>query len=188
MFIQTENTPNPATLKFLPGQILTTGEPVDCPNADTAERVSPLAERLFQLDGVEGVMIGAEALSVTKSEGTSWDVLKLQIMGLLMEHLSAGLPIVFAEVQSTSSENLSDTDIDDSVTSKVKMLIETRVRPIVARDGGDIVSERFKDGIVYLRMRGACAGCPSATMTLKNGVENMLKTYVPEVVSVQQVL
>lgn len=186
MFIQTENTPNPATVKFLPGQTLTSGDPVDCPDADAAEHVSPLAERLFQLDGVNGVMIGAEAVSVTKAEDASWDVLKLQIMGVLMEHLSAGLPVVYEAAKSQDAS--AAPDANDSLASKVKMLIETRVRPVVARDGGDIVFERFEDGIVFLRMRGACAGCPSATITLKNGVENMLKTYVPEVVSVQQVL
>lgn len=182
MFIQTEATPNPATLKFLPGRILNTGAAVDCPSLEAAAALSPLAERLFQLDGVTGVMIGGDAVSVTKAEAASWDVLKLQVMGLLVEHLSRG-----HQVLSAAAAMATSADDDDSVGGRVKKLIETRVRPAVARDGGDIVFDRFDEGIVYLRMKGACAGCPSATVTLKNGVEAMLKAYVPEVLAVRQV-
>lgn len=181
MFIQTEATPNPATLKFLPGRILNEGAAVDCPTPEAAAELSPLAERLFQIDGVAGVMIGGDAVSVTKTADARWEVLKLQVMGLLVEHLSRGHGILHPAAQAARADD------DDSVAGRVRKLIETRVRPAVARDGGDIVFDRFDEGIVYLRMRGACAGCPSATVTLKNGVEAMLKTYVPEVVAVRQV-
>lgn len=183
MFIQTEATPNPATLKFLPGRILNTGAAVDCPSPEAAAALSPLAERLFQLDGVAGVMIGGDAVSVTKAEAANWEVLKLQVMGLLVEHLSRGHQVL----SPAAAAMVAGADDDDSVGSRVKKLIETRVRPAVARDGGDIVFDRFDEGIVYLRMKGACAGCPSATVTLKNGVEAMLKAYVPEVLAVRQV-
>ncbi len=182
MFIQTEATPNPATVKFLPGRVLNPGAAVDCPTPEAAAELSPLAERLFQIDGVAGVMIGGDAVSVTKAADARWEVLKLQVMGLLVEHLSRGHAVLHPTA-ATAAE-----DDDDSVAGRVRRLIETRVRPAVARDGGDIVFDRFDDGIVYLRMRGACAGCPSATVTLKNGVEQMLKTYVPEVVGVRQIV
>ncbi len=182
MFIQTEVTPNPATVKFLPGQPLIDGVPVDCPDADTAEAKSPLAERLFQLDGVTGVLIGADSIAVTKTDDADWDRLKLQVMGVLVEHLSAGHPVVFAPDVACSS-----AAADDSVEGQIKSLIDTRVRPVVAQDGGDIVFDCYVDGIVYLKMKGACAGCPSATMTLKNGVERMLKAYIPQVQEVRQV-
>ncbi len=181
MFIQTEATPNPATLKFLPGRELNPGTAVDCPSPEAAAELSPLAERLFQIDGVVRVMIGRDAVSVTKAEDARWELLKLPIMGLLVEHLSRG-----HRVLHPAAETAAPVD-DDSVGGRIRKLIETRVRPAVARDGGDIVFDRFDDGIVYLHMRGACAGCPSATLTLKNGVEAMLKTYVPEVVAVRQV-
>jgi len=180
MFIQTETTPNPATVKFLPGRVLTENGPVDCPTPEDAATRSPLAERLFQLDGVTGVLIGRDAVAVTKADAASWDALKLQVMGLLVEHLTLGHRVVFeAEAAAAGA--------DGGIGGRIRDLIETRVRPVVARDGGDIVFDRFDDGIVYLRMKGACAGCPSATLTLKNGVEAMLKTYVPEVVAVRQV-
>jgi len=180
MFIQTETTPNPATVKFLPGRVLTEGGPVDCPTPEDAAARSPLAERLFQLDGVTGVLINRDAVVVSKAETASWDVLKLQVMGLLVEHLTLGHRILFETAAAAAGD-------DDGIGGRIRDLIETRVRPVVARDGGDIVFDRFDEGIVYLRMKGACAGCPSATITLKNGVEAMLKTYVPEVVAVRQV-
>lgn len=183
MFIQTEATPNPATVKFLPGQVLNAGAAVDCPSPEAAAALSPLAERLFQLDGVAGVMIGGDAISVTKADDVRWEVLKLQVMGLLVEHLSRGHQVLSPEALG----KVAEMDDDDSIGGRIRKLIETRVRPAVARDGGDIVFDRFDDGIVYLRMKGACAGCPSATVTLKNGVEAMLKAYVPEVVAVRQV-
>jgi len=184
MFIQTETTPNPATLKFLPGHQLISTAPVDCPTAEDAARLSPLAERVFMVDGVVGVMIGSESVAVTKAEGASWDVLKLQIMGVLVEHLSRGYKVVYDGEQKPQ---VGSSAFDDTVEGQIQMLIETRVRPVVARDGGDIVFDRYEDGIVYLRMKGACAGCPSATLTLKKGVESMLKAYIPDVLAVQQV-
>lgn len=182
MFIETETTPNPATLKFLPGRVLSERGSVDCPSPEAAAELSPLAERLFQIDGVAGVMIGRDSVAVTKTETASWGILKLQVLGLLVEHLTFGHRVLN---QERSVEPVA-AGSGDGIGDRIRALIEDRVRPVVARDGGDIVFDRFDDGIVYLRMKGACAGCPSATLTLKNGVEAMLKTYVPEVVAVRQ--
>lgn len=184
MFIQTETTPNPATLKFLPGHDLISTAPVDCPTAEDAARLSPLAERVFMVDGVIGVMIGVDSIAVTKSDDVSWDVLKLQVMGVLVEHLSRGYKVVYDGEQKPQ---VGAETFDDSIEGQIQMLIQTRVRPVVAKDGGDIVFDHYEDGIVYLRMKGACAGCPSATITLKRGVESMLKAYVPDVIAVKQV-
>ncbi len=181
MFIETEATPNPATMKFLPGRILNERGAVDCPCLEAAASLSPLAERLFQIDGVVGVLIGRDSVAVTKAGDASWDVLTLQVLGLLLEHLTFGLRVLNEEAPPAAVND------DDGIGGRVKDLIETRVRPVVARDGGDIVFDRFGDGIVYLRMMGACTGCPGATLTLKNGVEAMLKAYIPEVVAVRQV-
>ena len=180
MFIQTETTPNPTTLKFIPGQeVLATGS-ADFPNAEAASR-SPLAQRLFEVDNVERVFFGTDFISVTKSDG-EWPHLKPAILGVIMEHFTAGLPVM-DEVESDDGENQEE----DETVIKIKELIDTRVRPAVAQDGGDIVFHGFEDGIVYLHMQGACAGCPSSAITLKNGIENMLKHYIPEVVEVQQI-
>ena len=179
MFIQTQATPNPATLKFLPGQTILENGLKDYQSADDAGN-SPLAQRLFTLQGVTGVFLGPDFVSVSKSDNTDWDVLKSMVMMTLMEHLSTGQPIIIADD--------ADTDVDeddDEITAQIKELIATRVRPMVMMDGGDIVFDRFDDGIVYLSMRGACAGCPSSTATLKSGIENMLKHFVPEVVEVR---
>jgi Fe-S cluster biogenesis protein NfuA len=184
MFIETEATPNPATMKFLPGRVLSERGGVDCPSPEVAAALSPLAERLFQIDGVAGVMIGRDSVAVTKTDAASWGVLKLQVLGLLVEHLTFGHRVL----NEDRSVGIAAENDGDGIGGRIKALIETRVRPVVARDGGDIVFDRFDDGVVYLRMRGACAGCPSATLTLKNGVEAMLKTYVPEVVAVRQVI
>lgn len=180
MFIQTEATPNPATIKFLPG----------CPvmGAATAEYTaegdtgnSPLAKRLFQINGVKSVFFGSDFISVTKSDEALWDQLRIHILGILMQHFTAGLPVVegMTVAPHAAPEN------EDEITKQIRELIETRVRPAVANDGGDIVFDRFEDGVVYLHMRGACAGCPSSTMTLKSGIENMLKHFVPEVQAVE---
>lgn len=179
MFIQTQATPNPATLKFLPGQTILENGLKDYQSADDAGS-SPLAQRLFTLQGVTGVFLGPDFVSVSKSDNTDWGVLKSMVMMTLMEHLSTGQPIVISDD--------ADTDVDeddDEITAQIKELIATRVRPMVMMDGGDIVFDRFDDGIVYLSMRGACAGCPSSTATLKSGIENMLKHFVPEVVEVR---
>jgi Fe-S cluster biogenesis protein NfuA len=180
MFIQTEETPNPATLKFLPGRKVLERGTAEFKNEDAA-KASPLAQRLFKLQGVRGVFLSGDFISVSKADDTDWGVLRPMILGALMEHLSTGQPIINQNVeQKTASQ-------DDPLVEQIKELLETRVRPAVMMDGGDIAFESFEDGIVYLRMHGACSGCPSSTMTLKSGIENMLKHYVPEVKEVRPV-
>ena len=182
MFIQTEQTPNPATLKFLPGRtVLETGT-ADFTNADEAESRSPLAAHLFGIDGVVGVFLGADFITITKSAEKEWHVLKPAILGAIMEHMTTGLPII-SDVPATEASE--DSGEDSDVVVQIKELLETRVRPAVAQDGGDIVFEGFDSGVVYLQLRGACAGCPSSTMTLKMGIENMLRHYIPEVTEVR---
>ena len=180
MFIQTEGTPNPATLKFLPGtQVMARGTA----NFEAADQAgnSPLAQRLFEIEGVTGVFLGSDFITATKNDASDWNVLKPQILGAIMEHLSQGKPVM-----DGADEAAAATD-DDPIVAQIKELLDTRVRPAVAQDGGDIVFREFKDGIVYLHMQGACSGCPSSTMTLKHGIENMLKHYVPDVQEVQAV-
>ena len=184
MFIETESTPNPATLKFIPGeQVLGARGTADFIDAATAER-SPLAERLFQLDGVARVFLGADFVTVTKTADADWATLRTQALGAIMEHYLAGRPILADE----ADEEAEDVDpADQEVVAQIKELLDTRVRPAVAGDGGDIVFRGFRDGVVRLRMQGACSGCPSSRATLKHGVETMLRHYVPEVVAVEQV-
>ncbi len=182
MFIQTEQTPNPATLKFLPGQPVMERGTANFPSADQAAR-SPLAVRLFAIEGVIGVFLGADFVTVAKSDALEWHVLKPPVLGALMEHLSAGLPVI---EEDENPAQTSDED-DDEVVAQIKELLDTRVRPAVAQDGGDIVYHGFEDGVVYLHLQGACAGCPSSSVTLKMGIENMLKHYVPEVQRVEAV-
>jgi Fe-S cluster biogenesis protein NfuA len=182
MFIQTEGTPNPASLKFLPGrEVLRTGS-VDMPDAESA-RQSPLAERLFQVEGVAGVFLGTDFITVTKRTDKQWDVLKPALLGIIMEHFVANRPVL-SEGLATPAESAED---DDEVVSQIKELLDTRVRPAVAQDGGDIVFRGFDRGIVYVRLQGSCSGCPSSTATLRMGIENMLKHYVPEVMEVRAV-
>ncbi len=181
MFIQTEQTPNPATLKFLPGRAIMGSGTLDCPTAESAKQ-SPLAERLFAIDGISGVFLGSDFVTVTKQPDTEWQVLKPRVLGAIMDHLLSGLPIVLASAATAAS-----TEDDDEVVQQIKELLETRVRPAVAQDGGDIIFERFADGVVYLHLQGSCSGCPSSTATLKSGIENMLRHYVPEVVEVRAV-
>jgi len=183
MFIQTEQTPNPATLKFLPGQAVMSQGTANFTSADTATR-SPLALRLFGIDGVIGVFFGSDFVTVAKSDDIEWHVLKPSILGALMEHLTADLPIIEGEAAADDS----DAGDDDEIVGQIKELLDTRVRPAVAQDGGDIVFHGFEKGVVYLHMQGACAGCPSSSITLKSGIENMLKHYVPEVIRVEAVL
>lgn len=180
MFIQTEATPNPATIKFLPGQTVLAQGLKDYKAADDAAN-SPLAQRLFGLQGVSGVFLGPDFVSVSKADDTDWEMLKPMVLAALMEHFSTGQPVVLEEETGDSSED------DDEITAQIKELIATRVRPMVMMDGGDIVFDRFDEGIVYLQMHGACAGCPSSTATLKSGIENMLKHFVPEVDEVRPV-
>ncbi len=180
MFIQTEATPNPSTVKFLPGQAVLEAGVAEFKSLEQAAP-SPLAQRLFGLQGVSGVFFGTDFVSVSKSDDTDWSMLKPMVLGALMEHFSTGQPVMSGAVKSNAGED------DDEISAQIRELIETRVRPMVAMDGGDIEFESFDDGIVMLRMRGACAGCPSSTMTLKDGIENMLKHFVPEVIEVRPV-
>jgi Fe-S cluster biogenesis protein NfuA len=185
MFIQTEQTPNPATLKFLPGQAVIEGGVVDFTAPERAEG-SPLARRVFAVEGVTGVFLGADFITVTKAEGEDWYVLKAAVLGAIMEHYLSGDPAVEAALQH-GDDNADAGAEDDALVRQIRELIDTRVRPAVAQDGGDIIFRGFERGVVYLHMRGACSGCPSSTITLKNGIENLLRYYVPEVVEVRPV-
>ncbi len=189
MFIQTENTPNPNTVKFLPGHAVmddpSIGGGVAEFKTSEAAAVSMLAQKLFGLNGVTGVFYGSDFISVTKDDEAAWEKLKTLIMAAIMDHAMTGMPL-FREGMSPKDTQGSTNEDDDELTVQIKELLDTRVRPMVAMDGGDIVFDRFEEGIVYLTMRGACAGCPSSTMTLKDGIENMLRHYVPEVLEVRQ--
>ena len=182
MFIQTEQTPNPSTLKFLPGRVVMEKGTMDFASPDAAVP-SPLAKRLFAIEGVERVFFGSDFVTVTKEANLDWQILKPSILGGIMEHYTSGEPVV-----SESGEAVAAAEDDDDVVAQIKELLDTRVRPAVAQDGGDIVFQDFRDGVVYLHMQGACSGCPSSTATLKMGIENLLKHYVPEVVEVQAAL
>lgn len=185
MFIQTQDTPNPATVKFLPGQdVLSSGKTIDFSSESEAKN-SPLAQRLFSIVGVVRVFLAQDFVSVTKADDTDWSMLKPMILAALMEHLSTGQPVILENDQNKEVK-AEDAVEDDEITKQIKELLDERVRPMVAMDGGDIVFDRFEDGIVYLQMQGACSGCPSSTVTLKSGIENMLRHYVPEVVEVRQ--
>ena len=187
MFIQTESTPNPATLKFLPGrEVMGEGAVADFPDAKAADR-SPLAHALFGIDGVSRLFFGSDFISFTKTE-IDWKQLKAPVLGAIMDHFTRGLPLI-----EGSSEEEDDAaqygQGDPEVIAQIRELIDTRVRPAVAQDGGDIIYKGFdgETGIVSLHLQGSCAGCPSSTMTLKNGIENMLRHYVPEVTAVEAV-
>jgi len=158
---------------------------MDFPNAETAS-ASPLAQRLFAVGGVEGVFLGADFVTVTKGEG-EWQHLKPMLLGAIMEHFTSGAPVIAEEGASTASAHAVYDGEDEEIVVQIKDLLDTRVRPAVAQDGGDIVFHGYKEGTVFLHMRGACAGCPSATMTLKNGIENLLRHYIPEVELVEAV-
>ncbi|KIT17665.1 NifU family protein [Jannaschia aquimarina] len=184
MFIQTETTPNPATLKFLPGQTVLDAGTADFPTADAGAQ-SPLARRIFAVDGVTGVFLGNDFVTVTKTDGTEWDHVKPSILGAIMEHFQSGDPAMEGEAEAAHGSNHDEAD--EEVVGQIKELLDTRVRPAVAQDGGDITFHGFDRGVVYLQMRGACAGCPSSTMTLKMGIENLLRHYIPEVLEVRPV-
>ena len=181
MFIQTEETPNPATLKFLPGRTVLEGGTADF-RADADTSRSPLAQRLFQVEGVAGVFFGADFISITKADDKEWFLLKPAILGVIMEHFTAGRPVLLEAEESPAA-----AEEDDEIVAQIKELLDTRVRPAVAQDGGDILFHGFEDGVVYLHMQGACAGCPSSTATLKMGIENLLRHYIPEVNEVRPV-
>ena len=186
MFIQTETTPNPATLKFLPGRtVLATGT-LDMRDKSEAVR-SPLAERLFDVEGVGGVFLGSDFITVTKTGG-EWPQLKPAILGVIMEHFMSGAPVVAADAGDSGSEADEFFEAGDADTvATIKELIETRVRPAVANDGGDITFRGYRDGVVYLAMKGSCSGCPSSTATLKHGIQNLLRHFVPDVTEVRPI-
>jgi Fe-S cluster biogenesis protein NfuA len=185
MFIQTEQTPNPATLKFLPGQpVMPTAGTADFTDPEESA-ASPMASRLFQVEGVTGVFLGADFITVTKADDQDWYLLKPAVLGAIMEHFLSGEPVI--EAGAGVADESGHAPEDDAIVRQIRELIDTRVRPAVAQDGGDITFQGFDRGVVYLHMRGACSGCPSSTITLKNGIENLLRYYVPEVVEVRPV-
>jgi len=185
MFIETEDTPNPATLKFLPGrEVLGHLGSADFRDADSAARGSGLAEALFGVEGVAGVFLGADFVSVTKTDAVMWSVVKPQALTVLSDYFGSGRPVYEAGAVMTEEAVAPE---DAEIVAQIRELLDTRVRPAVAGDGGDIVFRGYRNGVVRLTMQGACAGCPSSRATLKHGVENMLRHYVPEVVSVEQV-
>jgi Fe-S cluster biogenesis protein NfuA len=184
MFIQTEATPNPATLKFLPGQPVLPGATRDYRSPGEADE-SPLASRLFSIDGVSGVFLGQDFITVSKSRG-EWQHLKPAVLGLIMEHYLSGAPVL--ENGGAEAQGFEDyAEADKEIVTTIKELLETRVRPAVAQDGGDITFQGFRDGVVYLNMKGSCSGCPSSTATLKHGIENLLRHFIPEVSEVRPV-
>lgn len=185
MFIQTESTPNPATLKFLPGQTVLEMGTADFPTADGAA-ASPLAKRLFAVAGVKGVFFGHDFVTITKDDATDWDHLKPSLLGAIMEHFQSGDPVMSGDAQAPSG-HAEHTGEDGEIVGQIKELLDSRVRPAVAQDGGDITFHGFDRGVVYLHMQGACAGCPSSTLTLKMGIENLLRHYIPEVTEVRPV-
>jgi Fe-S cluster biogenesis protein NfuA len=179
MFIQTEATPNPATIKFIPGRVVLTKGTLNVTNAEEATQ-APLAKRLFDIEGINGVFFGSDFISVTKAENQDWFALKPQILESLVHYFVTHESV---EVRN-SPKTESDNDTDD-ISKEIKELLDSRIRPAVAMDGGDIVFDRFEDGIVYLHMQGSCSGCPSSSVTLKSGIENMLRYYIPEVKEVR---
>jgi Fe-S cluster biogenesis protein NfuA len=183
MFIQTEATPNPATLKFLPGVPVLEGSTLDLRSADEAAQ-SPLAERLFGIAGVNGVFFGSDFITVTKAAG-EWQQLKPMILGAIMEHFMSGAPLLAAGSAAKGDGDEFFDAADAETVATIKELIETRVRPAVANDGGDITFRGFKDGVVFLNMKGACSGCPSSTATLRHGIQNLLRHFVPDVTEVR---
>jgi len=190
MLIETEPTPNPATLKFLPGRTVMEAGTRDFATPEEAE-ASPLAEALFGLGDVTGVFLGRDFISVTSGPGVEWRDLKPDVLGILLDHFSANMPLFHAPSAGFSvpaeDQDFGDDPADAEIVEQIKELIETRIRPAVANDGGDIVYRGFAEGKVYLQMQGACAGCPSSSATLKNGIEQLLKHYVPEVTEVRAV-
>ena len=184
MFIETEGTPNPATLKFLPGVPVMGSGTADFAS-DRAAGSSPLAMSLFALPGVARVFLGGDFITITKADHTEWQALRPQVLGAIMEHFVAGRPVIEGEAGAAIEDEVAPED--QEIVDQIKELLDTRVRPAVASDGGDIVFRGYRDGVVRLHMQGACSGCPSSAATLKHGIENMLRHYVPEVQSVEQV-
>jgi Fe-S cluster biogenesis protein NfuA len=183
MFIQIEETPNPSTLKFIPEQEVLSNRVMQINNIEQAE-ISPLAKNIFHIAGVKSVFLGGDFLSVTKEKEVSWDIIKSSILDVILDHYVSGRPMLNEE--KTTQKQTSPVE-DSELVTQIKELLDERIRPAVAQDGGDIIFHSFENGVVKLEMHGACAGCPSSTQTLKNGIENMLKYYVPEVESVEAV-
>jgi Fe-S cluster biogenesis protein NfuA len=189
MFIQTEATPNPATLKFIPGKVVMEEGSLDFRSKEDAEGQSQLADRLFSIEGVEGVFFGYDFITITKRDDQDWQLTKPAILGAIMEHFMSGAPVLNNANQDIDS-NMGEEFFDDGseqIVATIKELLETRVRPAVAQDGGDITFRGFKEGTVYLSMRGACAGCPSSTATLQHGIQNLLKHFIPEIQAVEAI-
>jgi Fe-S cluster biogenesis protein NfuA len=184
MFIETEGTPNPATLKFLPGRYVMPSGTADFASAESAGR-SPLATTLFELPGVARVFLGADFVTITKNDVVSWQQLKPQVLGALMDHFVANRAVIEGEAEEDAIEDIRPED--EEIVEQIRELLDTRVRPAVAGDGGDIIFRGYRDGVVRLHMQGSCSGCPSSSATLKHGIENMLRHYLPEVVAVEQV-
>jgi NFU1 iron-sulfur cluster scaffold homolog, mitochondrial len=184
MFIETESTPNPATLKFLPGREVLGAVTADFASSEAASR-SPLATSLFLLPGVARAFLGADFITVTKTEDITWQALKPQVLGAIMEHYLSGLPMLEGGGEALAEDEVAPED--EEVVAQIKELLDTRVRPAVAGDGGDIIFRGYREGVVRLYLQGACSGCPSSRATLKHGIENMLRHYVPEVIAVEQV-
>ncbi|GAB4575586.1 MAG: NifU family protein [Rhodothalassiaceae bacterium] len=184
MFIATESTPNPATLKFLPQRTVLESGTRDFSDAEAA-KVSPLAEALFAIEGVNGVFFGEDFISVTKSDDAAWDGIKTEVMAAIMEHFVSGAPLLRPE--AAAGGHAAEEEGEDELVAQIKAILDQKVRPAVARDGGDIVYRGFSDGIVYLHMQGACSGCPSSTATLKHGIENLLRYYLPEINEVRAI-
>ena len=186
MFIQTEATPNPLTLKFSPGVTVMSSGTAFLTSGEDA-KISPLADALFAIDGISAVFLGNDFITVTKTDTGTWDTLKPAILTTIMDHFVAGKPVMLSASQTAAANNTADGENDSEIVKQIRELIDTRVRPAVAQDGGDIIFRGFEDGIVQLELHGSCSGCPSSTITLKNGIENMLKHYIPEVVAVEAV-
>ncbi len=187
MFIETEVTPNPATLKFLPGRAVLPSGTLDMRDPRAAER-SPLAAALFDIEGVTGVFYGSDFVSVTKRDDADWQVLKPTVLGVIMEHFTSSAPLLTSDEPLDSGDAQEFFSADDAdIVDTIKDLLETRVRPAVAGDGGDITFRGYRDGTVYLAMKGSCQGCPSSTATLKHGIQNLLSHFVPEVHTVEQI-
>ncbi len=187
MFIQTEITPNPLTLKFLPGRDVLGKGTLEFKNKDEASS-SPLAEKLFGIENVTNVFLGSDFISVTKNDTIDWDLLKPEVLSTIMDFFSSGKELVNNEIKTDdNTEDETYDKKDEKIVNEVKKLLDEKIRPAVAQDGGDIKFVKFSEGIVFLQLRGACAGCPSSTMTLKSGIENMFKYYIPEIVSVEAV-
>ena len=186
MFIQTEQTPNPLTLKFLPGRVVMKEGTAFYQNIDEASN-SPFAKRLFNLDGVEGVFFGSDFITITKKPDLDWQILKPIVLGSIMDHFNSNEETIIIDVSDKGEKSLKEKNTDSDIVKQIKELLDTRVSTAVAMDGGDIVYQSFEEGIVYLHMQGSCSGCPSSTATLKMGIENMLKHYVPEVKEVRPI-